>query len=188
MRPFARGVDEVDRADRVRRPAVRAGQPAEPAAQGVSRHTDDGVAARQPGQAVRGGRGLHPSPLRAGTDARQPPVGVDRDAVELAGADEDRVLDVAGRAVAGRLGHHGAAGAAGVAHDARDVVGVGDLHDGGDRLRHRHVPRSGRLVEALVARQEHRPADGTAQFVDTHGRILVSLGVSTESTTEDRGL
>ena len=157
--PAAVGVDDVEGADRVGRPAVGATEPGQAAAQGVADHADAGHAAGQAGQAVRCRGSLHLFPADSRAEAGGAPVGVHLHAAEAAGAQQDDPVGVAGGAVTVGLGGHGQAGAAGVAHQGGDVVGVGGLHHGGHRLLHRQVPGAGRCGETVVAGTQHGTAD-----------------------------
>ena len=75
-------------------------------------------------EAVRGGGVDDGLPLDAGAGADAAAHGVDLDALQAAGADQDRVAHVAERAgvVAGGLGGDAQAGGAGGAHDGGDLV------------------------------------------------------------------
>lgn len=121
---------------------------------------------------MRGCGGLDGTPLHASTDPRRPAPGVDLETVQGAGAEEDRVIDTAGRAVAGCLRDHLPVRAAREFHHVGGILGIGDRDDTRNRLRHCEIPRLDRLVESRITGQQHTSTDRATQFLDTHCYVL----------------
>ena len=147
------GGHELDRADAVGGEAVLAGEPREAAAEHVADDADVGARAGQRGEAELGGGLGDLGPQRAGLAAGDPRLGVDLDAAQLVGLDEDRVGErvVGAGVVAGALGGHEQAALTGELDDGDDVGGRRRDGYGGGALVDGEVPGLAGLVPIGVA-------------------------------------
>ena len=147
------GGDELERGHGVGLQAVLAGQPAHAAAERVAGDPDVRRRAVQARQTVSGEPRRDAIPLDARADADALGAGVDADLLERADVQQQRVLEVAERAlvVGGRLGRDAQPGVAGVGDRRGDIVGVGGKRDRGRMLVEQEVERRAGVVPAGIA-------------------------------------
>ena len=157
---LAVGGDELDRRDAVRGEAVLAAVPAEAAAERVADDADVRGGAVQRGDAEVGRARHDLLPLGAGAHAGGEALGVELDALELVGPQQDGVAEIAERrrVVAGALRGDLEAGLGRVAHDGGDVVGVQRRRDHGGALVDGGVEGLAREVPTLLAGADHGDA------------------------------
>ena len=162
---IATGGHQLGRGDAVGRQSVVAGQPPEPAAQGIAGHTHVGRAPGQRGQAVLAGRDDHIFPHRAGLGAGGAGSRFNVDLPHARRPQQHRAVERLERpgAVAGTLRGDPHAVGAGVPDRLDHVGGRPGLHDSAGALVHGQVPRLPRLVIAGLARDENLARDSRPQ-------------------------
>jgi hypothetical protein len=154
--------DDLQRAHRVARRPVAAGQPAEAAAERVADGADRRRRADQRGEPVLLGGGQDRCPLAAGTDPGGARLDVDLDLIHLPGH-EQHAVDRHGDAVAGGLHAEPDAELGGERHGGDDVTDVGGDDDRHRPVGRRPVPRQGGGGETVVAGHQHLAVDAMAQ-------------------------
>jgi Insertion element 4 transposase N-terminal len=144
---------------------VAAGQPAEPAAQGVAGHADARRAPGQPGQAVPGRRDDHVLPHRAGPGAGGAGSRVNAGLPHPRRPQQHRAVQRLERrgAVTGALRGDPHPAGAGVPDRLDHVAGRPGDHGNGGALVHGQVPRPARLVVAGLAQDENLARDRRPQ-------------------------
>ena len=168
---LAVGGDHLERGDAARGQAVRAGQPAEPAAEGVAGHADVRGGAGQRGEPVFGRRGGDVGPDGPALDPGDAAPRVDVDAAHPRQAEQHGVVERAegSGVVAGGLGGHaqaeGGGGADGGLHVGRRAGG----DDGLGALVDREVPRGAGGVPVGVAGVVHGAVEVTGEVLQRGG-------------------
>jgi hypothetical protein len=158
---IAIGGHDLGRDDTVGGQPVAAGQPADPAAEGVARHADVRRGARESSQAPLACGDGHVLPLGTGFGAGGAGVRVHAHASHPRRPEQHRALQRLERlrAVAGALRGDPHPVRAGKPHRVHHVGGRLGHHGGGGPLVGGEVPRSARLVVAGLARDENLAGD-----------------------------
>jgi hypothetical protein len=153
-------VDVLDRAQRGRGEAERAGQPAHSPVEGVAGDADRRGRPAEREQLVGFGLFLDLRPRHAGSDAGGPRLRVDRHRVQAGGVDQhEPVVQRRSRPVAGCLHADAEAEGEGEGHGGGDVGGGSRSHDRARALREAAVVGAGGRRVLLRA----RPADGSGR-------------------------
>ena len=162
---LAGGVDDVDRHHGVRGEPVLAREPRDAAAEGEADHAHVAVAAAEPDQAGAVELGHQCAPLDAGTHGDGAAGEVELDALERAGAQQQRAVEGGAGGVTGGLCRHRHAVLGAPADGGHDVVGVRDVQHRGRALRHVDDPRRAVGVVGGVVGRDEAADDGAAQGV-----------------------
>jgi hypothetical protein len=176
------GEYELDGGHAVGLQAVAAREPADAAAERVAGDADVGGGAVQPGQPVLGQEGRDALPLDARADADALRALVDRDVLQVADVDEQRVVQRAVRAdvVAGRLRRDPQAVIAGVPDGGDDLAHVARIRHGGGAQVDGGVEREGgvggdrehaqTVARASIGRIGEIPSSGGTEAMRMHRR------------------
>ena len=162
------GRHDLDLEQVVDRPPEAAGQIAETAAQSQSGDPHLGDEPERRREAVELGLAIHVAEKAPGLGCRGSRLGVDDHAAEpghvecQTGVGECGAADV----VAAAADREREPLVASEVHRCHDVGGAGRLDDQRRRLVDHAVPEERRLLEALVARQQHRAAQALAERID----------------------
>ena len=149
-------VDVLDRAQRGRGEAERAGQPADSPVEGVAADADGRGGPAEREQVVGFGLFLDLGPRHPGADAGGPRLRIDRHRVERGGVDQHQPAAERGAcAVSGRLYADAEPQGPGEGHRGGHVVGGSRAHDGVRALREAAVVGGGGRCVLLGAGGEH---------------------------------